>query len=305
MYSDTLLDIPIIRKIALETIEKVNKASKEYGDAIKAIVLKPAMNEDFFSIMIERGYPAPHYRFRWCIPRLKIKPVHRFIKENMNDEDYEGIIMITGVRLKESNERTKLMKKRKQTLPIVDLTQNGTIQAAPIIDWTTEEVWRFLLSNSQPWSGESYEKLFEVYRIADAIESIKCTKECALTPTPRFGCWVCTVVRKDKTLINLINNVGDHVFKKLYQLKNEIRKISQTPEYRIKDEKSGKWRGLNEKGKLKIIEIFAQAVVEAPEGVQAYMENPFLCQKAIKWLQTYLNKRSNKIVANALMNLKA
>lgn len=30
--------------------------------------------EDFVTLMIEMGYPAPSHRFRWCIARLKIGP---------------------------------------------------------------------------------------------------------------------------------------------------------------------------------------------------------------------------------------
>ena len=64
---------------------------------------------------------------------------------------------------------------------------------SPIEDWTTDEVWMYLMQCDNPWGGDNHD-LFTMYRGATA------DNECPLvvdTSTPscgdsRFGCWVCT-----------------------------------------------------------------------------------------------------------------
>jgi DNA sulfur modification protein DndC len=77
----------------------------------------------------------------------------------------------------------------------------------PIEDWRTDEVWIYLNQWQNPW-GNSNKDLFTMYRGATA------DNECPLvvdTSTPscgssRFGCWVCTMVDKDKSMEAMIQN---------------------------------------------------------------------------------------------------
>jgi len=75
VYGDTLLDIPIIRLNALKTLEDLRQFSKEgLNNIIDVVIVKPNDGKDIFSMMIEKGYPPPHHRFRWCVRTLKIEP---------------------------------------------------------------------------------------------------------------------------------------------------------------------------------------------------------------------------------------
>jgi DNA sulfur modification protein DndC len=84
----------------------------------------------------------------------------------------------------------------------------------PIEDWTSDEVWRYLLSAPTPWGG-THRKLFDLYKDSNA-------GECPVvidTNTPscgnsRFGCWTCTVVTKDRAMEGLIES-GEHWMLKL------------------------------------------------------------------------------------------
>jgi len=64
VYANTLLERPILRRQTLEALESLGMFKN-----IEPIVLKP--KEDFITMMIEREYPAPSHRFRWCMERLK------------------------------------------------------------------------------------------------------------------------------------------------------------------------------------------------------------------------------------------
>lgn len=79
----------------------------------------------------------------------------------------------------------------------------------PIEDWTTNDVWTYLLQVASPW-GNNNRDLVAMYKNANA-------GECPLvvdTKTPscgnsRFGCWVCTVVERDRTMEAMIENGED------------------------------------------------------------------------------------------------
>ena len=81
-----------------------------------------------------------------------------------------------------------------------DTLPNALIYS-PIQEWRDDEVWLFLMQWDNLW-GKSNKDLFNMYRGATA------DNECPLvvdTSTPscgdsRFGCWVCTMVNKDRSM---------------------------------------------------------------------------------------------------------
>ena len=100
----------------------------------------------------------------------------------------------------------------------------------PIRDFTATDVWNYLLQNKNPW-GANNRDLLALYQNAKAAE-------CPLvvdTSTPscgnsRFGCWTCTVVDKDTSLKNTIEN-GEEWMYPLLELRQEL-KDTQDPETR-------------------------------------------------------------------------
>ncbi len=41
---------------------------------------KPEVNQTYWVGLLDKGYPAPRSKFRWCTPRLKMDPSNRFIR---------------------------------------------------------------------------------------------------------------------------------------------------------------------------------------------------------------------------------
>ena len=86
------------------------------------------------------------------------------------------------------------------------------------------EVWMYLMQWDNPW-GYSNKDLFAMYRGATA------DNECPLvvdTSTPscgdsRFGCWVCTMVNKDKSMEAMIQNDEEKEWMQpLLDIRNEL-----------------------------------------------------------------------------------
>ncbi|MGH2413461.1 MAG: DNA phosphorothioation system sulfurtransferase DndC, partial [Microcystaceae cyanobacterium] len=95
---------------------------------------------------------------------------------------------------------------------------------SPIEDWRTDEVWLYLMQWENPW-GNNNKDLFAMYRGATA------DNECPLvvdTSTPscgdsRFGCWVCTMVNKDKSMEAMIQNDEEKEWlQPLLDIRNEL-----------------------------------------------------------------------------------
>jgi DNA sulfur modification protein DndC len=207
--SDTKVETPVIVDYIDTTLQRVNEAALVQDMPFKAEKVMPTINDSFWVNLIGRGYPAPTTRFRWCTERMKITPANRFIEEKV--AQYGEVIMVLGVRRTESSTRMQLMSTYQVKGHVLrrHSSLRGAYVYAPIADFSTDDVWTYLLQVPSPW-GNNNDDLAALYRNASA-------GECPLvidTTTPscgnsRFGCWVCTVARRDTSMEALIDNGED------------------------------------------------------------------------------------------------
>ncbi len=207
--TDTLVENPIVSSWVRRSIEVMDKAAQEQGVPIKPKLLHPRVEETFWVNLIGRGYPAPRHKFRWCTERLKIRPSNRFITDVVTKNG--EAILVLGARKEESQARAKVMKKNEKYRVRSRLSPSATLAGCliytPVEDWTSDDVWMFLTQVKNPW-GHNNKELLNMYAGASA------DGECPLvvdTSTPscgdsRFGCWVCTLVEKDKSMTAMIQN---------------------------------------------------------------------------------------------------
>jgi DNA sulfur modification protein DndC len=204
--SDTKVETPIIVNYIDETLRRINKKAQATGMPFQARKVTPTLNNTFWVNLIGRGYPAPTTRFRWCTDRMKIDPANRFIEEKVTE--YGEVIMVLGVRKTESSTRMQLMStyQVKGHLLRRHSSLRGAYVYAPVADFSTKDVWDYLLQNHiTPW-GTNNRDLVTLYRNANA-------GECPLviddtTPScgnSRFGCWVCTVATRDSSMESLVD----------------------------------------------------------------------------------------------------
>ncbi len=207
--SDTKVETPVIVDFIDTTLRRVNEYAQETGMPFVAQKVMPTLDDSFWVNLIGRGYPAPTTRFRWCTDRMKIMPANRFIEQKV--AQHGEVVMVLGVRKAESSTRAQLMSSYqvKDHLLRRHATLRGAYVYAPVADFTTQDVWNYLLQVPSPWGGNNRE-LVTLYRNASA-------GECPLvidTSTPscgnsRFGCWVCTVAQKDSSMEALVDNGQD------------------------------------------------------------------------------------------------
>ncbi|MCE7890290.1 MAG: DNA phosphorothioation system sulfurtransferase DndC [Sorangiineae bacterium PRO1] len=232
--SDTLVETPVIVGYIDRTISRINDAAEETGMPFRAEKVRPKIKDTFWVNLVGRGYPAPYRRFRWCTDRLKIQPANSFIEERVNQ--YGEVVLVLGVRKSESTTRAQVMSLHKK--PGELLSRHTSLRNAwvytPIEDFTTDDVWNYLLNAPSPW-GNANRDLVTMYRNAQA-------GECPLvvdTTTPscgnsRFGCWTCTVVERDKSMEAMIES-GEEWMEPLLELRDwlaETREPNRKHEFR-------------------------------------------------------------------------
>jgi DNA sulfur modification protein DndC len=211
--TDTLVENPVVAEWVTSSLKKIEKAAKESALPVVSHRLMPRVEDSFWTNLIGKGYPAPRHKFRWCTERMKIDPsnafIHKIVKKNGQ------ALLALGTRKAESSTRHAVMNRiRKQAEKYSlqerinpNLSLPGTNVYTPIEDWSNDEVWMYLMENKNPW-GHDNKALLNMYQGASP------DGECPLvvdTSTPscgdsRFGCWVCTLVDKDKSMSAMIQN---------------------------------------------------------------------------------------------------
>ena len=207
--TDTGVENPYVSAWVRSSHKHIQLAAKEQKMPMQPHVLEPEIVDTYWVGLIGKGYPAPRQKFRWCTGRLKINPSNRFIRDVVRSSG--EAIVILGIRKAESPRRAATMKKYEARRLREHLSPNASLPNSlvysPIEDWRTDEVWLYLMQWENPW-GHSNKDLFTMYRESTA------DNECPLvvdTSTPscgssRFGCWVCTLVERDKSLNAMIQN---------------------------------------------------------------------------------------------------
>lgn len=241
--SDTLIENPVILSYLEENSELINEGAKKLGLPLFTHMVHPDYDNTFWANVIGKGLPTPtSIRFRWCTERLKIKPSNKFIEDKVKENG--EVVVLLGVRKAESIARGIRIKNRE--IEGYLLTPHATLQNTyvynPIVDLTTDDVWETLLLNGgkTPW-GTDNNTLFQLYMGGEGGECPFTVTNDAETPScgnSRFGCWICTVVKEDKSLTGFIKS-GESELQPLLDFRTWILSIRDKHEYRQQYRRDG------------------------------------------------------------------
>lgn len=247
--NDTMVENPVIEEYVTNVLSTIRRAAKEQQLPISVVTTTPQIEDTFWCCVIGKGYPVPNNSFRFCTERMKIKPTSQFITDQVA-ADGEAIILI-GTRLDESQQRARSIKRhevkgyRLSRHPL----NPSTYTYAPIKDLMLEEIWWIINVIPSPW-GFDNKILFQIYMDASADDY-----ECPTVVTDethrscgqsRFGCWICTVVKEDKSMTSLIKN-GVEWMKPLLEYRDRLVANRNVSEYRSETRRNGQ-RAVDETG---------------------------------------------------------
>lgn len=224
-----------------EACMSFNSASTAKALNIEAHMIYPEVSQTFWSLVIGLGYPTPEPPgFRWCTERLKLNPSNAFTYNTIKNDG--EVIILLGVRKAESAARSRSISSHEIEGKI--LTPHNQISKAyvysPLANIKNELVWEYLLKDDglSAW-GTDNKYLFSLYQGENLGEEQSVVGEVdkdkiPVTGNSRFGCWVCTMVKEDKSLKNFI----DHGAKELIPLRDfrnwlvELRSNREARDYR-------------------------------------------------------------------------
>lgn len=207
--NDTLVESPLVIRHLRESLEAIGATAEREDLPIETEVTVPCIDQTFWVNIIGRGYIPPTRNFRWCTDRMKILPTNRLLEQLTRES--RGTILLVGTRRAESHSRRRAMDRR--GISAQEMNPHGMVNGcrmfAPLADLGDNDVWMTLMQRRPPWGG-THRRLITLYRNAGGGECpLVITKEqapsCGST-SPRFGCWTCTVVKKDRSLRGLIES---------------------------------------------------------------------------------------------------
>lgn len=224
--TDTLVESPVVSKWVEQSLMHMKEVAHREGMPFFVHRLTPESDNTYWVNLLGRGYPAPYLKYRWCTDRLKIQPVNKFIKEKI--AQHGEIILVLGTRKAESARRARTMayyeKKRVRELLSPNPTLANELVFSPLEDWSNDDVWMFLMQYKNPW-GYSNMDLLTLYRGATADNECPLMIDNSMPSCgkSRFGCWVCTMVDKDKSMEAMIANDEEKVWMTpLLEFRNEF-----------------------------------------------------------------------------------
>lgn len=226
IHTDTLVESPVVAKWAQNSLKCMDISANQEGLPFETHRLTPEANNTFWVNLLGRGYPFPRRKYRWCTDRLKIQPVNTFIKEKI--AQHGEVILVLGTRKAESANRAKTMayyeRKRVRELLSPNPTLANELVFSPLAEWTDDDVWFFLMQHKNPW-GYSNQELLTLYRGATADNEcpLMISQDLPTCGKSRFGCWVCTMVERDKSMEAMIANDDEKTWMTpLLEFRNEF-----------------------------------------------------------------------------------
>ncbi len=245
--TDTKVETPVIVERIDDSIQRINATAETQKMNLTAHKLSPILNDSFWVNMIGRGYPAPNSAFRWCTDRLKISPSNRFILDKV--AEHGEVILVLGSRRGESATRDQVFNMHQITG--MKLARHGQLPGAwvymPIEQFTTDDVWTYLMQVDSPWGGDNMQ-LASLYQSAQDGECpLVVDDKTSSCGNSRFGCWVCTVVTRDKSMEAMIDS-GEEWMVPLLEYRDWL---SSTQDPAVKPEQR-EFRGRD--GRIKISE---------------------------------------------------
>jgi DNA sulfur modification protein DndC len=237
-YCDTGVENPVVDRYVKGVLQDLDHEAQIDGMPFRTKIIQPSVEQSFFVRLIGRGYPPPTNSFRWCTKDIRIRPFRTFL------EDRNGQTLIAiGTRAGESQQRDRSLKKsvgQKDEEEFYQIQRDGfpgAILFTPIIDFSTFDVWEALTTIPSPKciSGETLARLYkDGSGECPAIRDFK-DKPCSRA---RFGCWTCTVVRRDRSAEGLIQR-GYEELVPYFEFRRWLMEIRNNAEYRCRYRRNG------------------------------------------------------------------
>lgn len=241
LSASTGVENPLIEAHILKVKEAVDSLSMN----LKFIIVRPDIENTYMVCVLGKSYSPPSQLNKWCLSRLKLDPADKALTDYMDSPEFftffgqEEVCLILGTRDAESVTRAKSVKKHFGNDFYGTHRVEGIRTAAPIRYFDAKDVVTYLVRNAAPWKDYGNYNLINLYgsamggfeecpigaMISSESEAIT---SCTGSGAPRMGCYSCTVIKDDQSLINMAK---DYDFLENYLSIRQILKKCQDIRY--------------------------------------------------------------------------
>lgn len=234
IYCDTGVENIILDNYIKRQLAKLETEALQSGLPIETKILRSPLQESFFVKIIGRGYPPPTNSFRWCTKALRIQPVAKYLEQATVGD----AVVALGLRSDESRQRDRSMKKRGGSNWQKQHESSHSYDIfLPVFSLDVVAIWDAIFGLSKP-SSIVPEELEDLYRGAAGECPIIKSPQAPPCGSGRFGCWTCTVVRKDKSAKKLID-AGYTELRPFLEFRNWLAEVRNDPEWRWPTRRNG------------------------------------------------------------------
>jgi DNA sulfur modification protein DndC len=234
IYCDTGVENPVLDMYVKKLLLEMELEFRRVSLPLSTRLLKAPVQDRFFVRIIGRGYPPPTNSFRWCTTGLRLNPVSKFIEKL----DPENTVVVLGLRGAESRQRDRSLKQSHDLYWQKQREGKGNYDLfLPIVGLGVAEVWDAVFWLDAPISLNP-NLLERLYRGASGECPIIKSPQAPPCASGRFGCWTCTVVRKDKSARELIKS-GHSELKPFLAFRDWLAEFRNDPGNRWEKRRSG------------------------------------------------------------------
>jgi len=165
VHEDTTIELPQVHESVKEVFRRVR------DEGARTVILET--EENFFTLMLRRGYSFPKWNFRWCCRVYKYGMAKRFIK-SLPQEKILNLLAIRG------DEATRI---HGEWIREEKVYGKRIVTSSPLIDLDVRNVWDTLRAQYPDFYGG----LRRIY----------------MAKADGLGCWACTVIREDPATLAL------------------------------------------------------------------------------------------------------
>jgi len=240
MHSDTGYENPIVHAYAQNEINRLESYCAIKHIPLKVWVAKPNLSNDYLVLMIGgRTIATFPENSRKCQQYLKASPLQKTYRKiatevsNSTHVKNPNIAVLIGTRFDESIKRQSNMSNRGETYdsPVWnDVSSQWTL--SPIAHFTDDDIFEYigLVTSGIDETYSDFVALAKLYRdsmggecMVNVFSSGGSSKSAGCGA--RHGCFICTSVQEDRSMINLINNDNDEYayLKPLNDFRNYIK----------------------------------------------------------------------------------
>jgi len=245
LFADTEMELPYYTIYAKKTLEKIKKFAEENSINIEIDTVTPELKNKFFNLIIGKGQLLPRSDFRWCTQRMKTKPMGDFLKNKFSSNK---VISVNGARKEESENRKASLEKfsiagKKLKTPTKENSVWQKYGFSPLEDLGLRDVWYIIKHSKQSWVD--FNAIQDIYRLGTDPN----TEIDEYSLEARYGCWLCPVVSRDRTLENAIKNTNSSLFKDMLNFREFILQFKNgwmySREFPLRDIYNHRYQRLN------------------------------------------------------------